>query len=473
MRFKSLLLISCTLLALAPAWLNVFGQAETNLRLIVGQDTLVIYVSAAAPTALAGLQLRIAKSPGVFQSFTVTEGFDSLTLTDNLAPPGACYVYRLKGTDAPLPSLCAQPSLIFIRDVSLVDVFWYDSVSNQKRSIAILSDGQPTGVVCSASATECPINYDAPMPTATISPTLTVTVASSVTLNPTVAQAPTNEGANAGGTPDLDATIAAPQALSAAQTATAASPTPTDDIDATVNAALTATAVDLLAHSPVTSNQQWKPITRVFGGVEMVLVPPGCFMMGSDDRNPDEKPINKQCFDHPFWIDKTEVTNAQFEQFGSYEIHKSYWNDPQRPRESIGWFEARDFCIKRGGRLPTESEWEYAARGPDNLQYPWGNEFVADNVIYHENANGQTAAVGSKPGGASWVGALDMSGNVWEWVSAIGGYESNTDINAQRNLRGGSWQDADTDSLRSAFLSWQKPIRLNYIGFRCARDYSK
>ncbi|MBK8034107.1 MAG: formylglycine-generating enzyme family protein [Chloroflexi bacterium] len=94
-----------------------------------------------------------------------------------------------------------------------------------------------------------------------------------------------------------------------------------------------------------------------------------------------------------------------------------------RPVENINWFEARDFCALREARLPTEREWEYAARGPDSLTYPWGNVFVPENVVYNRVAAQGTADVvdaegnPARPGGASWVGALDMSGNVYEWTS--------------------------------------------------------
>jgi formylglycine-generating enzyme required for sulfatase activity len=169
----------------------------------------------------------------------------------------------------------------------------------------------------------------------------------------------------------------------------------------------------------VKRNADWKPITRSFDGVEMVLVPPGCFLMGSSDGNTNERPMNLQCFNKPFWIDKTEVTNGQFTQFKGQAANKGQWSQPNRPRETITWFEARDFCAKRGSRLPTEREWEFAARGPNNLKFPWGDDFSYDNAVWAFNSNEQTMAVGSRPKGASWVGALDMSGNVWEWINTI------------------------------------------------------
>lgn len=222
----------------------------------------------------------------------------------------------------------------------------------------------------------------------------------------------------------------------------------------------------------------------------MALVPIGCFMMGSENGDGDARPVKQQCINQPFWIDKTEVTNRQYGSEG-------YFSGDNRPREGITWFEARDFCTSRGMRLPTELEWEYAARGPDNLIYPWGYDFNADNVVYEANAD-ETVDVGSRPGGVSWIGALDMSGNVWEWVSTIFGIDNNDNYNFSdegekrfsypynandgreqdsddrtffRVERGGSWNDLDT-IVRAPNRNVNDPTNEgNRIGFRCARDY--
>jgi formylglycine-generating enzyme len=225
--------------------------------------------------------------------------------------------------------------------------------------------------------------------------------------------------------------------------------------------------------NPVTRNTGWTPTIQDFDDVQMALVPVGCFMMGSEDGDEDERPVHQQCFDEPFWIDVTEVTNAQYGSDG-------YFSGANRPREQVTWYEARDFCANPGGRLPTEAEWEYAARGPDGLTYPLGNEFVAENVVYFDNSGGQTAEVGSRPGGISWVGALDMSGNVWEWTSTIyrdypydasDDRESNSDTNSARVLRGGSWGDIG-NLVRAATRLWGEPtVEYFNIGFRCARDF--
>ncbi len=229
-------------------------------------------------------------------------------------------------------------------------------------------------------------------------------------------------------------------------------------------------------------NADWTPVEQDFNGVTMVQVPAGCFTMRSEQGNDDEKPVTEICFQNSFWIDKTEVTNAQFEQFDGVAARASNWIDANRPRETITWFEAHDFCTLRGGRLPTEAEWEYAARGPDNLVYPWGNAFVAANVVYNENSNKQTAGVGSKPSGASWVGALDLSGNVWEWVSTLykpypypnpgsdeerGSWLASANTTGFRTLRGGSW-NLRADSVRAADRFGYSPVdSYSNIGFRC------
>ena len=188
-----------------------------------------------------------------------------------------------------------------------------------------------------------------------------------------------------------------------------------------------------------------------------------------------EKPAGKQCFDKPFWIDRTEVTNKQYGSEGSFK-------GDNRPRDSVSWFSARALCEKRGVRLPTEAEWEYAARGPDSLIYPWGNSFVGDNVIYQGDSGGQTAEVGGKLRGVSWVRAFDMSGNLWEWVSSIykpypydarDGRENDNDGSSPRILRGGSYGDYSY-GVRAANRASDNPYNWSKLtGFRCARDYEQ
>jgi formylglycine-generating enzyme required for sulfatase activity len=227
------------------------------------------------------------------------------------------------------------------------------------------------------------------------------------------------------------------------------------------------------------NNAAWTPYARDFDGIEMVLVPIGCFRMGNDAEAWNAGAIGapdggEQCFDAPFWIGRYEVTNAQYGSSGAFA-------GDQRPREDITWLQARDFCAARGLRLPTESEWEYAARGPDALHFPWGDAWNENYAVWHGNSNSQTADVGSVPAGRSWVGADDMIGNVWEWTSSVfedypydpndGREQDSDDTSVRRALRGGSLGSADAGFLRAAArVRNDASDGNNNRGVRCARD---
>ena len=302
-------------------------------------------------------------------------------------------------------------------------------------------------------------------------------------------------------------------------------------IEATVNAqiagALAATLqAERLAGGLVNANVQWAPIVQEVGGVPMVQLPAGCFMMGNTEEEiarlieqysqypadifNAEGPQHEQCFEEAFWIGQTEVTNAQYAAFidaGGY-TNTAYWteagwswrqsegvtqpycwadsafNQPDQPVVCVSWYEAVAYSAWLSAtsgetfRLPTEAEWEYAARGPDGLVYPWGNEWNADNAVTGETSNGQSAnSVGSRPTGASWVGALDMSGNVWEWVSSqyqpypYSAADDREDVqaDARRVVRGGSWNDL-LDFARASFRVDLSPSdRYYFFGFRVSR----
>jgi len=274
----------------------------------------------------------------------------------------------------------------------------------------------------------------------------------------------------------------------------------------TATQAMTQTAVavatrrsEVLAGAPVIANIEWIPVVQDFDGVPMVKVPAGCFMMGDEDE------AHEQCFEEPFWIGETEVTNVQYAAFinaGGY-TNGAYWTDagwawrqstgvtqpdcwtdsafnqPDQPVVCVSWYEAVAYSAWLSAtsgetfRLPTEAEWEYAARGPDGLIYPWGNEWNADNAVTGETSRG-IAAVGSRPAGASWVGALDMSGNVWEWVSSqsqpypYSATDGREDLQADgyRVVRGGSWVNPQGGA-RAAFRFFNLPNdRLSLNGFR-------
>lgn len=230
-----------------------------------------------------------------------------------------------------------------------------------------------------------------------------------------------------------------------------------------------------LANKGVVQNEDWISYIRTSNGVQMALVPAGCFTMGSVSVYSNEAPVADVCFEAPFWIDVAEVSN---EQYGS----AGYFTDYDLPRETVSWFEAAAFCEARGAHLPTEAEWEYAARGPDGLLYPWGGRFVEEYVLYRNNSSGHTRVIGAQPGNQSWVGALDMSGSVAEWTSSLyrlypydaqDGREVNgsaDSINA-RVIRGGSWWTIYPLDLRTTVRYGSIPTNVsNYVGFRCARS---
>ncbi len=255
------------------------------------------------------------------------------------------------------------------------------------------------------------------------------------------------------------------------------SPTATDTLTITPMPSSTLSAGALaraMAFMSVTTNAQWQPYTEFLGGVEMALVPRGCFMMGSDSGTADEQPANPMCIDMPFWIDVTEVTNQAYGIAGTFV-------GANRPRERLTWFDARDYCAARGARLPNEVEWEFAARGPDGLEYPWGNEFDPDAVFYADSEADATFDVGLLGSGRSWVGAYDMSGNVWEWVNstfapypynASDGRESSLSRSIARVVRGGAFT-SDALSVRATFRRAVLPdSSFRDVGVRCVKQLS-
>ncbi len=229
---------------------------------------------------------------------------------------------------------------------------------------------------------------------------------------------------------------------------------------------------DLEKPTDVPGNTAWQPIAKTFNNVEMVEVPTGCFMMGNAKGRRDEQPVQQQCFDHAFWIDRYEVSNGQYGSDGPFAGAK-------KPRTNLTWFEARDFCTRRGARLPTEAEWEYAARGPDSLIYPWGDQFVPDNLVYDGNFNGQLSDIGSRPGGVSWVGAYDLAGNAWEWVSSLyrpypynaqDGREDPNNTTDRRVYRGGIGSYIAYGTSAATRFRMDPSGRDWFVGFRCAKD---
>ena len=167
--------------------------------------------------------------------------------------------------------------------------------------------------------------------------------------------------------------------------------------------------------------------TRPADGAVMVYVPAGEFLMGSLDDDPDadddERPQHTVYLD-AFWIDRTEVTNAQYRhcvESGTCQAPR-YWEDddlnvPDQPVMEVSWHDAQAYAAWVGGRLPTEAEWEKAARGTDGRIYPWGNSAPDCSKANYAGCTGNPLPVGSHPEGASPYGALEMAGNVQEWVA--------------------------------------------------------
>ena len=251
-------------------------------------------------------------------------------------------------------------------------------------------------------------------------------------------------------------------------------------------------------------------------GIEQVWVPAGSFVMGTDDATLEqlkaqkpppwvmkaldgERPQHTVRLTEGFWIDKYEVTNAAFRAFvddGGYTT-PAYWSEgglawlgrqkldtlpsacpgdrPEDPRRCVTWYEAEAYARWRGGRLPTEAEWEYAARGPKSPRYPWGDEFDAARCNVVDTTG--SVPVGSYPNGASWVGALDMSGNAMEWVAdwLDVTYYAHSPVDdppgpasGTVKVEKGGWWGSNPFVARSAYRHYEDPPEYGdkHIGFR-------
>jgi len=272
---------------------------------------------------------------------------------------------------------------------------------------------------------------------------------------------------------------------------------------------------------------------RPTDGMVMVFVPGGEFQMGSTDEAVDyaldlcngyggicdrrwlvnEQPAHTVVLDG-FWLDSVEVSNAQFSAFlneqgnqieaamtwlhvgdedclvevrdGKFQPLHGY---ADHPAVEVSWYGAAAYCTWAGARLPTEAEWEYAARGPQSRIFPWGDTFDGARLNYCdascdldwadgalEDGHARTSPVGSFSSGQSWCGASDLAGNLWEWVADwYGPYSAERQVNPAgpddgifRVLRGGAWSNS-ADYARCAFRDGGTPFRTYYnVGFRCA-----
>jgi formylglycine-generating enzyme required for sulfatase activity len=241
-----------------------------------------------------------------------------------------------------------------------------------------------------------------------------------------------------------------------------------------------------------------------FAADEMARIPAGWFLMGSNDGPADERPQHKLDVAE-FLMDRTPVTNAQFARFmngvGTQAPDGQRWYDvddadarvhrrdgkwqadagfENHPVAEVSWHGAAAYCRWLNKRLPTEAQWEKAARGSDGRKYPWGNE-APDRTRAHFSAGwNDTRPVGSFPKGASPYGALDMAGNGWEWVSSLylpypydprDGREDMQRSDARGTRGGGHDSSAPelTTTHRGTNVSRNPRSGHHNIGFRCAR----
>ena len=264
----------------------------------------------------------------------------------------------------------------------------------------------------------------------------------------------------------------------------------------TVKEALLATMIDCDNALPVTRARA----SSLLGALgdprdleEMVLVPGGKFIMGSEQTN-DEMPRHEVHVDS-FYIAKYPVTNQQYAQFVAATGHEPprHWRAKTPPREMwnhpvayVTWYDACAYCAwlseVRGEkvRLPTEAEWEKAARGTDGREYPWGEGADPNKANYDDSKIGGTSPVGCFPNGQSPYGCLDMAGNVFEWTSTL--YTSypyrvddgREDLNSRnvRILRGGSWWSSEKRVRCASRSRFDPRNRNNFRGFRLARTLS-
>ncbi len=221
-------------------------------------------------------------------------------------------------------------------------------------------------------------------------------------------------------------------------------------------------------------------------GGKMVWVPAGEFMMGSPEGEgyPDEHPAHKVRITKGFWLGKCPVTMGQWRSYCQALDTRAggatvVGNDHQAV--GLSWYDAKAYCRHYGLTLPTEAQWEYAARGREGREYPWGNEWDPKKCCNDNNRgpDATTFPVGSFPAGASWCGALDMAGSFWQWCNDRWSnryYADSPDIDPPgpdngeyRVLRGGSWY-IDATYCRSAYRDNGGPsYRCSNVGFRCSR----
>jgi len=285
----------------------------------------------------------------------------------------------------------------------------------------------------------------------------------------------------------------------------AATATLRSQIVAALTAITTVTPTPISTATPIPTPA---PIIDEKTSARLIYMPGGVFRMGHDEAEPDEAPSHIVRLD-PYFIDEYEVTNGDYAlcvddgvckrpSRSGATYHPSYYGDPafdDFPVIFVNWFDSRDYCNWRGGRLPTEAEWERAA-GYDpamgiKYTYPWGDIFDGTLLNFcdancsreymnpdSDDGHRDTAPVGTYPGGSSPIGVYDMVGNVMEWVGDWYDpryYQTSTDTNPLGPLegefkvvRGGSWLSSEDEVRVSGRGSFDPSVSRAHLGFRCA-----
>ena len=232
--------------------------------------------------------------------------------------------------------------------------------------------------------------------------------------------------------------------------------------------------------APSTSNTSKPAGTTSQNGLEsMALIPGGKLDMGRDNGDEYETPVHAVTV-NPFYMDRTEVTNEEYQLFVTATGHRPppHWrdgkfslNEAKVPVVNVSWEDANAYAQWIGKRLPTEEEWEFAARGSDGRIYPWGNSWNAANANASKETGGSISQVGSFPNGASQFGIMDLCGNVWEWTSSsLINYADQKEIAPGKVIRGGAY---DTPSKRATatYRGVLPSDRLrDKTGFRLVKD---
>jgi formylglycine-generating enzyme required for sulfatase activity len=240
-------------------------------------------------------------------------------------------------------------------------------------------------------------------------------------------------------------------------------------------------------------NRQWDVSQDL--AIEMVYVPPGDFIMGSNAGEEREKPRHTHHLPQGFYIARCETTWDQYRVFCDAQIHKKpdapIWNPAgDHPVVNVTWFDAKAFCDFAGLALPTEAQWEKAARGADGREYPWGNNWDGSKCNHGlekglqeadpSDGDKYTSPVDRHPAGASPCGALNMAGNVFEWCEdwfdegAYRRYARGDELPPQtgekRVFRGGSWF-TDRRATRAARRAGSPPEHaVSTMGFRPVKN---